>query len=39
MRKNAVIIGSGFGGITLGIRLQSLGYDTTIVEAQDQPGG
>ncbi|MDW8395816.1 MAG: phytoene desaturase family protein, partial [Anaerolineae bacterium] len=35
----AIIIGSGFGGLSLGIRLQSLGFDTTIVEKLDGPGG
>ncbi len=38
-RKKAVVIGSGFGGIALGIRLQSLGFETTIVEKLDAPGG
>jgi phytoene desaturase len=38
-RKQAVIIGAGIGGIALGIRLQSMGWDTTIVEKHDQPGG
>lgn len=38
-RKTAVIIGSGIGGLSLGIRLQALGYDTTMVEAMDRPGG
>ncbi len=37
--KRAVIIGAGFGGISLGIRLQSLGFDTLIVERLDGPGG
>jgi phytoene desaturase len=37
--KQAIIIGSGFGGLSLGIRLQSLGFDTTIVEKLDAPGG
>jgi phytoene desaturase len=37
--KQAVIIGSGIGGLSLGIRLQSLGFDTTIVEKLDAPGG
>lgn len=37
--KKAVIIGSGIGGLSLGIRLQSLGFDTTIVEKLDAPGG
>ncbi len=39
MNKKAVIIGSGVGGLSLGIRLQSLGFDTTIVEKLDGPGG
>lgn len=38
-RKTALIIGSGFGGISLAIRLQSQGFDTTMVEALDKPGG
>ena len=38
-RKTAIIIGSGFGGLSLGIRLQSMGYDTTILERLDAPGG
>jgi len=35
----AVVIGSGIGGLALGIRLQSLGIATTIVEKLDAPGG
>ncbi|MEM1269757.1 MAG: phytoene desaturase family protein [Bacteroidota bacterium] len=35
----AVVIGSGIGGIACAIRLQSLGFDTTIVEKLDAPGG
>lgn len=38
-RKKAVIIGSGIGGLALGIRLQSLGCETTIFEKLDAPGG
>ena len=38
-RKTALIVGAGLGGLSLGIRLQSLGFDTTIVERLDQPGG
>jgi phytoene desaturase len=38
-RRTAIVIGSGFGGIACAIRLQSLGFDTTIVEKLDQPGG
>lgn len=37
--KSAVIIGAGFGGLALAIRLQSAGIGTTIVEARDKPGG
>lgn len=38
-QRRAIIIGAGFGGLSLGIRLQSLGFDTTIVEKLDKPGG
>ncbi|GGQ95429.1 phytoene desaturase family protein [Deinococcus ruber] len=38
-QKTALIIGSGIGGLSLGIRLQSLGFATTILERLDQPGG
>ncbi|HZG08879.1 MAG TPA: phytoene desaturase [Allosphingosinicella sp.] len=37
--KKAAIIGSGFGGLALAIRLQSAGIATTIFEARDKPGG
>lgn len=37
--KTAIVIGSGFGGLSLGIRLQSLGFQTTILERLDAPGG
>ena len=33
------MVGAGFGGLALGIRLQSAGVATTIVEARDKPGG
>lgn len=39
MKRTAVVIGSGIGGLAMGIRLQSLGFDTTIVEKLDGPGG
>ena len=38
-RKTAAVIGAGFGGLALAIRLQSAGVDTTIIEARDKPGG
>ncbi|MEP6868568.1 MAG: phytoene desaturase [Novosphingobium sp.] len=39
MSRRACIIGSGFGGLALAIRLQSAGIATTVVEARDKPGG
>ncbi len=33
------MIGSGFGGLALAIRLQSAGFQTTVFEARDKPGG
>jgi phytoene desaturase len=39
MTRTACIIGSGFGGLALAIRLQSAGIATTILEARDKPGG
>ncbi len=39
MKKKAIIIGAGFGGLALAIRLQSAGIETTIIEARDKPGG
>ena len=38
-RKKAIVIGSGIGGIACAMRLQSLGFDTRIVETLDSPGG
>jgi phytoene desaturase len=35
----AIVIGSGFGGLAAAIRLQARGYDTTILEMRDKPGG
>lgn len=35
----AAVIGSGFGGLALAVRLQSAGFHTTIFEARDKPGG
>lgn len=37
--KRAAVIGAGFGGLALAIRLQSAGIETTIVEVRDKPGG
>ena len=38
-RKRAVVIGAGFGGLALAIRLQSAGIATTLLERRDKPGG
>ncbi len=34
-----LVIGSGFGGLSAAIRLRAKGYDVTIVEKRDKPGG
>ncbi len=39
IRKKAIVIGSGIGGISCAMRLQSLGFDSEIVEKLDAPGG
>ncbi|HEX2561364.1 phytoene desaturase, partial [Phenylobacterium sp.] len=36
---DAVVIGAGFGGLALAIRLQSAGIPTTLLEKRDRPGG
>ena len=37
--KKIVVIGSGFGGLASAIRLQAAGFQVTILEKRDQPGG
>ena len=39
MNKTAIVIGSGFGGLAISIRLKKLGYDTTILEKLEDLGG
>ena len=39
MTRRAIVVGAGFGGLALAIRLQSAGVETVIVEARDKPGG
>lgn len=36
---DAVVIGSGFGGLAAAIRLQTAGYKTLLLESRDKPGG
>jgi phytoene desaturase len=38
-KRRAVVIGSGFGGLAAAIRLGARGYDVTVLERHDQPGG
>lgn len=37
--KRAIVVGAGFGGLALAIRLQSAGVGTVVVEGRDRPGG
>ncbi|MFC5461509.1 phytoene desaturase [Massilia niabensis] len=37
--KKAVVVGAGFGGLALAIRLQASGMQTTLLEKRDKPGG
>lgn len=37
--RRAVVIGAGFGGLALAIRLQAAGLAVTLVEKRDKPGG
>ncbi len=39
LRGKAVVIGSGFGGLAAAIRLRAKGFETTILEMRDKPGG
>ncbi len=39
MRKKVVIIGSGLGGLSCGVILAKNGYDVTVLEQGNQPGG
>ena len=38
-RPTAVVVGAGFGGIALAVRLQAMGFQTTLVDNRDKPGG
>lgn len=39
MRKSAAVIGAGFGGLSLALRLQSAGIQTVLLEKRERPGG
>ena len=38
-KPKAAVIGAGFGGLALAIRLQSSGFDVTVFEGREKPGG
>jgi len=38
-KPHAVVIGSGFGGLAAAVRLGARGYQTTVLEQLDAPGG
>jgi phytoene desaturase len=38
-QPTAAVIGAGFGGLALAIRLQSAGHQVTLFEKRDKPGG
>ncbi|MEO9225886.1 MAG: phytoene desaturase family protein [Gemmatimonadaceae bacterium] len=37
--RRAVVIGAGFGGLAIALRLRARGYDVEVIEALDQAGG
>lgn len=39
MKKNIIVIGSGFGGLATASRLLSKGHNVTVLEKRDKPGG
>jgi phytoene desaturase len=38
-KMRAAVVGSGFGGLALAIRLQASGFQTVVFEKRDQAGG
>jgi len=39
MKKNVIVIGSGFGGLSIAIRLQARGFNVTLLEKNQMVGG
>lgn len=37
--SRAIVVGAGFGGLSAAVRLRAMGYDVTVVEANDWAGG
>jgi len=38
-KRNIIVVGSGFGGLAEAIRLQSKGFQVTLLEKREKPGG
>lgn len=38
-RPTAIVVGAGFGGLALAIRLQTMGFEVTLVDNRDKAGG
>jgi phytoene desaturase len=38
-QRRAIVIGAGIGGLSLAIRLAAMGFETTVLEKLDGPGG
>ena len=39
LRQKSIVIGAGIGGLAAAIRLHKKGYDVTVVEKNETPGG
>jgi phytoene desaturase len=39
VKKHAIVVGTGFGGLSVAIRLQTMGLQVTLLEKRDLPGG
>lgn len=39
MSKKVVVIGAGFGGLSAAIRMAASGFDVTLIDKRDKPGG
>ena len=37
--KKSIIVGAGFGGLAMGLRLRRLGYEVTIIDNNPMAGG
>ena len=37
--EQAVVVGAGFGGLAVAVRLQAAGVDVTVIDKRHQPGG